>query len=187
MLFEVLMNYDKSDAIAFVRAVKAKRFGKCYQILCRVIRILFGVWFSWAGIRGFYALFDGLGFDDAASYGLFIIPGLILFVLGLYLLFRGITNRTPLTEWQVYKSFSKNHEDAVIHFMEEHYELSLDSSFHRIHYSNIQAIMEDKEHYYLFIDKNIAHILKKPDFIKGDPECFRTFISSKTNLTSKQI
>lgn len=181
MLFEVSMQYHWGDAIAFVRAVKANRFGKRYHMMCRVIRIFFGAWFFRAGATGFYALFDGLVLEDAASYVFFLGPSLLLFALGIYLAFCGIANRAPLTEWRVGKSFSKYREKDAFYFTEEYYELSLDSSFHRINYSNIQAVMEDQEHYYLFIDKNTAHILKKTQFTKGDPNCFGAFIASKTN------
>ena len=187
MLFEVSLDYDKSDAIALVRAVKARRFGKAYRMVCRLIRILFGIWFFRAGLTGLTAPLNGLILDGIAAYCTILIPALLLFGLGVYLIFCGVFNRTPLSEWQARKSFHLHGKDDVFRFAETHYELSLGSSFHSIDYSNIAAIVEDKKHYFLFISKNSAHVLNKEKFITGSADAFGTFISGKTGVTIRAV
>lgn len=187
MLFEVSLDYDKSDAIALIRAVKARRFGKVYRMVCRLIRILFGIWFFRAGLTGLTAPLNGLVLDGIAAYCTILIPALFLLVLGVYLLFRGVFNRTPLSEWQARKSFHLHRKDEVFRFAETHYELCLGNSFHSIDYSNIEAIVEDKKHYFLFINKNSAHVLNKEKFVVGSADDFGAFISGKTGVTIKTV
>ena len=100
---------------------------------------------------------------------------------------RGVFNRTPLSEWQARKSFHLHRKDEVFRFAETHYELFLGNSFHSIDYSNIEAIVEDKKHNFLFINKNSAHVLNKEKFVVGSADYFRAFISGKTGVTIKTV
>ncbi len=187
MLFEVRIKYDRSDAIAFVRGVRASRFGRIYRAVSRTLRVVLGLWFLRAGLTGLKALFGGLVLENAASCAAVVIPALVLLLLGIYLVFRGVFDRAPLTEWQVHRSFSRHGENDVYRFLEGHYEMALDHSFHSLDYSNIKAVLEDRDHYFLFLNKNTAHILNKSQFTTGRPNEFGAFISTKTGAVVKRV
>ena len=47
-------------------------------------------------------------------------------------------------------------------------------------YPAIEALLEDGGHFYLFMNRNTAHILLKSAFTRGDPESFRHFLEERT-------
>ena len=50
----------------------------------------------------------------------------------------------------------------------------------RLHYAGFPAIHETGEHFFLYIQKNVAIILPKADFAEGDPAKFGLFLAEKT-------
>lgn len=66
---------------------------------------------------------------------------------------------------------------------EQFYE-RLPASGHRLEYTLITAVLEDRERFFLVMGTQ-AHILKKSDFVKGDPENFRRFICEVTGKTGE--
>lgn len=68
---------------------------------------------------------------------------------------------------------------------EQFYE-RLPASGHRLEYTLITAVLEDRERFFLVMGTQ-AHILKKSDFVKGDPENFRRFICEVTGKTVKFV
>jgi len=57
----------------------------------------------------------------------------------------------------------------------------------RIDYSVIEQVIEDQDHYFLFISANTAHILRKDSFTQGDPMEFYAFITEKCGKEIKYI
>ena len=49
----------------------------------------------------------------------------------------------------------------------------------RIRYGSFLGVHETEEHYFLYIQKNVAIILPKADFVEGDPAGFEVFIAEK--------
>ncbi len=54
-------------------------------------------------------------------------------------------------------------------------------------YSAVKAVWTDSERYYLFLNKNIAYLLRKDSFVTGAAEDFGPFLKKKTGLPIQNV
>lgn len=184
MEFLVSSVYGKKDLYAFQRAVRA--CGRnAYQAFFRWWGLLMGAWILYASVR---AVRSAIGENAETEFSaVTMIPMLLLIVLAVYLLAAGITNRSFLNEWKTWGNYAYKGQTITYRFGEKQFAESLGGGELSLDYSTVKRLYEDKERFYLFINAQNAHLIRKADFREGDPDTFRAFIERKTKLQFQKI
>lgn len=161
--FVVNRQCRKGDSVAFARVTYGKN-----RIVYLVLTLLY-----WGIIL--YRLRFGLGWLDA-----FFILVAVLFTLLtiLYPQYMG---------WRVRRAGNKRAQitGVVYNFRDENFEISTDLDEGTAKYDALMKIVEDKNYFFLFVQKYSAYIVPKCDFTSGDPAEFSAFIAEKTGLEVK--
>ena len=184
MEFLVSSVYGRADLFAFQRAVRV--CGKnIYQTFFRWWGLLMGVWILYAGAR---ALFSASAGDAETRLSVpTVLLLLAMMLLAVYLLAAGITNRSFLNEWKTWQNFAYKGQTITYRFGEKGFEERLGGGEISLDYSAVKRLYEDKDRFYLFVNVQNAHLIRKADFREGDPDAFRAFIERKTKLYIQRI
>ncbi len=179
MEFLVSGVYGRKDLYAFQRAVRA-RSRNGYQTFFRWWGAVMGAWMLYAGARAVAA-----SVSEGATAVLWvstILPMGLLTLIGVYLLTAGITDRSFLNEWKTWLNYAYKRQTITYRFGEKRFEEILNGSELRFAYATIGSLYEDGKRFYLFINGQNAHLIRKADFQQGEPDAFRAFIEAKTGL-----
>lgn len=188
MEFAVKTVYDRRDTCALVRAYAwLKTYERPLGKLRRALAVLAGALAAYAGARTLCSLGD-MRTEIDGEPGMFlaavVLPGVGLTVLGILMVlgWRGKWLNARIA-WNGYRE----KETRIVYTLtpEQFYE-RLPASGHRLEYTLITAVLEDRERFFLVMGTQ-AHILKKSDFVEGDPENFRRFICEVTGKTVKFV
>lgn len=74
-------------------------------------------------------------------------------------------------------------EPVVFHFYQNAFTLQSVNLDESIDYKRVTACYENKEYFFIRVDKDVFQAVPKVDFTQGDAEQFRDFILRKTKLT----
>lgn len=190
MKYEVHMTYAKPDITALVRAIYARRTSGKYAKGLKTVYLVGSIWFLWAGIFGLIQLAGNaeeiIGDTGAGGALSVYLPGVLLILFGAWLLSYVLAPHW-LQRQLLWKQYVRKGLAVTYAFGEERLTEQTLVSDQSFDYSLVETVLEDGEHYFLFVDAMSAHILKKQNFIQGDPEEFRTFIEQKTGKSSVQV
>ena len=103
--------------------------------------------------------------------------GIPLLVLVILLLLLRNERLLAAISWKNYK---EKGQTTSYRFCEDCFMVYTSHSDQRSYYPVVEAAAETRRAYYLFINANSAHILRKASFTEGDPEAFRDFIARVT-------
>lgn len=184
MLFQVRQVFEKKDVSAIIRAVEQRK--KAVRVLRRISRIcfviigllliLFSVSGIWSGLSGF------LRGEEISWAGLPL--DLAFLAMGLLLCFRRSSRYLTWLSWRRYK------EKGMVltyEFYDDYFTQQTSVSSSRFDYSILEDILEDQSHYFLFVNSNTAHVLRKDGFQEGDPAAFGVWLAGRLKKTIQKI
>ena len=148
------------------------------------LKLALGLWLIWAGGVALVSMFHGREAAHSDWLTMFL-PGVFLLAAGLFLLSGGRAVR--LRAWLSWRAYGEKGTACRYSFYDGQFEQRLSSGENRSAYAEIQAVLEDRERYYLFVGRNVAHILRKSDFIAGSEGAFRAFLTEKTGKSVQFI
>ncbi len=191
MEFQIEEVYEKRDFTGLIRAVQyQKNKVKRGRMLDKVLKAILGIWVVYAGLGGFVQLCMGYeeivgntGFAGAVSV---VMPCVLLTACGAGLLISLVGKLTWRAEiaWKQYQDKGRT---LTYRLSDMDVSCQIPGSDLTFEYSLIQNVLEDQERFYLFMDKQSAHILKKTAFTKGTIDDFRIFISKKSGQSIEYI
>lgn len=184
MLFQVRQVFEKKDVSAVVRAIeqrkKAVRVLRSISRICFIIigllLILISVSGIWSGLIGF------LHGEEVSWVGLPL--ELAFLAMGLLLCFR--RNNRYLT-WLSWRRYKEKGMVLTYEFYDDCFTQQTPVSSGRFDYSILEDILEDQNHYFLFVNSNTAHILRKDSFQEGDPAAFGAWLTGRLGKTIQKI
>lgn len=189
--FRVEETYEKRDFTGLVTAVRyRKERGRRGGRLWKITKAALGIWAVSAGVRGLALLW----MDSAEIFGprvggagmvTMVLPCLVLMACGLGLLLS--LCRMPLGAGASWRSYPEKGKPLVYCLTEDGVTCRSAGSRLELDYSRIQCVLEDRERFYLFVDRRAAHILRKDGFAQGAPEDFPAFIAQKTGQPVEYI
>lgn len=91
--------------------------------------------------------------------------------------------------WGVQRFFMNGTQKQSFAFGEDSYEVTVEGIVEhgREEYGEVLRLVETKDYFLLFMEKNAAHILPKRNLTGGTPEQFRAFLEEKTGRTAQQM
>ena len=84
----------------------------------------------------------------------------------------------------IWRSYPDKGQETVFHFTAECFSYQTAVSKAQYSYAVLTALAEDGAYYYLYLNSTYAYVLKKADFVQGDPADFRAFL---TRVTGKAV
>ena len=155
-----------------------------------MLKAALGIWAISAGVRGLALLWV----DGAEIFGpsvgsvevlTMVLPCLVMIVCGALLLLS--LSRTPAGTGSSWRSYPEKGKLLIYRLTDDGAACQSAGSLLNFEYSLIQCVLEDRERFYLFVDRRAAHMLRKDGFAQGTPEEFRTFITQKTGQPVEYI
>ena len=189
MEFLVSEIYEKTDLYAFTNAVKMRNKKPIHTFYRFVIAIMFL-------LTQFLIIYSMTVFIRAIKYAsalrkvyliIMVVIGLLLIAYSVYRLVVIITDRPFLSERRCWKNYSNKGQTITYRFGDDRFEEHMEQSDHSYEYSIVESVYEDKKRFYLFVNRQSAHIIRKEDFRHGAPDDFRAFIEEKTGLRVQTI
>lgn len=166
MDYQIKMVYTREDVAALVRTLDYRRHPDGGIRLAR--RLGFP-------ILGFFLVLTGISIPLA---GLLDPSGLlvcVLSILGGVALLRRSNNRAM--ERRSWKRYPNKGLELTYTFYKDRFEEEDEvSGKNEFHYITLKNGNMDEGHYYLFVNNNTAHMLKRDSFTYGDPEKFPEYI-----------
>lgn len=185
MGFTVSGSYGKRDLTALRRAVYVRNYTRRQRSVTRTARIAGGAVILAAAVIGFRMTF---GESAAETTGLAALPTLLIgLAMGSYFLVRGLTDRSFFSEWMTWRSYRGKISEMRYVFGEEGFDETVNGNELHFAYDTIESVYEDGERFYLFVNRQSAHMLRKSDFTEGAPEAFRAFVVEKTGCTVQAV
>ncbi|MDY3282425.1 YcxB family protein [Dysosmobacter sp.] len=186
--FRVEETYEKRDFAGLATAVRYRK-GRG-RVVWKVLKAALGIWTLSAGLYGLALLWAdsaeifGPGVGGAGMTAM-VLPCLVLSVCGIFLLLS--LARTPLGAGASWRNYPEKGTPLVYCLTENGVTCQSAGSRLELAYSRIRRVLEDRERFYLFVDRRAAHILRKDGFVQGTPEDFPGFITRKTGQPVEYI
>ena len=190
MGFRVRMAYEKEDFYAFGDAVVyGNRWSRGLSVLSRGCFLLAGGMFLLMGGTGVFTWFRFLFQGEPQGRMIGVYAGMAgvsvaFLLLGIAMIRRRSRNAIGWTNWRRYR---RKKTELEYEFQETCFWEHTPDSDHRMDYTVIQYVAEDRGHYFLFVSKGVAHILCKSGFLTGDPEAFGAWIGEKLGKETVKI
>lgn len=182
MSFHVKMAYEKEDFYAFGDAVLyGNGWSRGLALISRGCFLFAGGIFLLIGGAGVFTwvrfLFQGeLQGRMIGAYAGMAGISVAFLLLGLTMIRRKSRNAIGWINWRRYR---KDQIQLEYEFLEDCFWEHAPVSDHRMDYTVIQYVAEDRDRYFLFVNRGVAHILCKSGFLTGDPEVFGQWIGEK--------
>lgn len=186
MVFAIEEMIEKQDIAALARAIQLRghKAKKWVRITSKVLCFIMFLEFLIIGLLGLF----GLVYNILHKMPNPLYPEILAIILGFLLSFLlPFAWCTPLTTWIAWKNCKGKGMTLTYRFGEEDFSAHTSVSDERCDFVVIEEVVEDKLHYFLFINKSAAYLLRKDSFTEGDPEQFRGFIAEKIGKPIKQI
>lgn len=168
--FEIAYKANPKRFVEFNKIILAKT-------KMSLIYIIIGAIFSFV----LYPLIE-LTSTDMESNSVFIVPGMVFLILGLWF------DKLGSSKKAVIKNQSKVAKQAgTITFTDETQNFSSEFESSSLKYSAFEALVETENTFFLFVGRNQAVTVGKDEFSFGTPDEFRAFIQEKTGKTFKFI
>lgn len=92
-----------------------------------------------------------------------------------------------INAWSAYRSYNRAVGEAEFRFDEDgvHTHSALEDG--TVYYGAFVKLLESRDYFFLYVQKNSAFVLPKKDFTIGDPNDFAAFIHEKTQIKSKCV
>ncbi len=154
----------EEDPAAFARVAYAKT-----RMVYVVLALLY-----W-GIMLYY-LWRGFDWFD----GIFILTAVLFTLLTIFY--------PQYMGWRIRRAANKRAKitGVLYKFSDDGFEVTTDLDNGTAKYDTLMKIVEDKNYFFLFVQKYSAYIVPKCDFSSGDPAEFSAFIAEKTGLEVKR-
>lgn len=112
-----------------------------------------------------------------------------LFIFLIALLFIGYRTVYPYykVEKEVKKDKIQSNLQNVFYFYDKKFEVTNEQEDRIMRYSRLYKVYENKEFFYMYLDKENALVLEKSGFEKGDPDSFGKFLKEKIKSKYKKI
>lgn len=189
--FRVEQTYERRDFAGLVTAVGYRQErNRRGRLLWKALKAVLGIWALFAGVRGLLMLWTdgeeifGPGAGPAEMLTV-VLPCLVITVCGACLLLS--LWRTPFGAGASWKNYPEKGERLTYCLTEGGVTCLSAGSRLEVDYSRIQCVLEDRERFYLFVDRQAAHMLRKDGFTRGTPEAFREFIARKTGRPAEPM
>ena len=174
MIFEVREQHGKEEIQALIRGLEKRRCrGKPFRIFPKILGMSFIIYF-------FVSLFSSTILTilriRVTSWAVPACIGALALVLAIYDQWGDRQRLVSLLSWRNYKD-----KGIEFHyqFFENEFKVHTLAADSRCDYSIIQDIVEGPEHYLLITGANMAHILRKKDFVVGTSADFGPWLSTK--------
>lgn len=177
MDFQIKMVYNQEDVAALIRTLDYRRHPEHGVRLARRLGY---------PILGFLLVLTGISIPLA---GLYTLSGILICVVsvlcGVALLRRSNSRGMERRSWKRYpnKGLEMTYTFYKDHFEEED-EVSGKNEFR---YITLKNGNRDEGHYYLFVNNNTAHMLKRDSFTYGDPEQFPEYIRIRAAVLLDEV
>jgi hypothetical protein len=181
--YKVTVTYNKADFINFAKAYQ-------YQILpFRILSIAYKIGITLTGVSLILASINSIIFLilELITKGKTNRPFILSILLIIFVTFVIIGSNNKLLGILSWRKFNEKGSEIKYHFYDKEFTEHTPASEHKLNYSVIKRIYEDKVAYYLFIDKSHGYIISKSGFVDCDSNQFATFISEQTGLKVNQI
>jgi len=182
MEFEVKMVYNRKDFYAFGNALLWRKANTRSAMLLRKWgAYLFGGFLTLTGILG---ALEYLFLPEPAGGSASIVLYIAFMAIGVLLIY----SKSPAALGRsAGKRYSAKGQELIYRFGEDRFSEHIPTSDIQMDYSVISRVLESQTHFFLFINQNAAHILRKDRFTQGDPAQFGAFLSAKTGLPVQKI
>lgn len=181
MEYQIEMVYTREDIAAFVKVLRFRqRPEKNLRLAMKIGYPIFGVLLLSMG-----ALVLGKLILAGLLAPLTIVVSVGCLLGGVLLLRRSDTKGMERRSWKKYPNKGMK---LTYSFCDDYFEEQDEASGkNQFRYLSIKSANEDPDHFYLFTVSNAAHILKKGDFIVGDPKNFSDFLKKKAAVLVDSI
>lgn len=114
---------------------------------------------------------------------------LVCVVIGAAMLWPGITFYDYLTRktWKMWNRVQGGGRPQVYTFDENTVTEGEGGEKITAPYSEVYAAYESEDHFFLFMSKRDGYIMKKSDFVEGDPAQFAAFLREKTGRDVQKV
>lgn len=176
MLFQVKQVFEKKDVSAVVRALgQQKKTLRALRSISRICFMVVGLLLVWISVVGIWSGLSGFLHGEEISWAGLPLD-LAFLALGVLLCVRRSNHYLTWLSWRRYK------EKGMVltyEFYEDCFTEQTSVSSSRYDYSVLENILEDQNHYFLFVNSNVAHVLRKDGFQEGDPKAFGSWLAGR--------
>ena len=114
-------------------------------------------------------------------------PNALLYTILLGALASLAAFRPQIQGWISWRSVKDSARDSELRFTDEGIQVSSSAAQGTNLHSKYGKIVETKEYFLLYPQKNLANVLPKADFTVGNPDEFAAFLAEKTGLTVEKL
>lgn len=173
-MFEVREYHGKEEIQVLIRGLEKRRcMGKPLRILPKIFGMTLIGYFI---ISIFASLILNFLRIKVTSWSIPICIGFLAFVFAVYDQWGDRRRLVALLSWREYKD---KDTEFYYRFVENEFTVHSPVADSRYDYSVVQDIVEGTGHYLLITGVNMAHILRKEDFIVGNFADFGPWLSQK--------